>query len=41
MNPSRLFRASQIALIATAHYLARVMYALLRRGELWQEKVAA
>jgi transposase len=31
----------KIALIATAHYLARVMYALLRRGELWQEKVAA
>jgi transposase len=31
----------KIALIATAHYLARVMYALLRRGELWQESVAA
>lgn len=31
----------KIALIATAHYLARVMYALLKRGELWQEKVVA
>jgi transposase len=31
----------KIALIATAHYLARVMYALLRRDELWQESVAA
>ena len=31
----------KIAVVATAHYLARVMYALLRRGELWQEKVAA
>jgi transposase len=30
----------KIAVIATAHYLARVMYALLRRGELWQEKIA-
>jgi transposase len=30
----------KIALVATAHYMARVMYALLRRGELWQEKVA-
>jgi transposase len=31
----------KIAVVATAHYLARVMYALLRRGELWQEKVVA
>lgn len=31
----------KIAVIATAHYLARVMHALLRRGELWQESVAA
>jgi transposase len=31
----------KIALVATAHYLARVMYALLRRGELWQEKADA
>jgi transposase len=31
----------KIAVIATAHYLARVMYALLKRGELWQESVAA
>ena len=31
----------KIALIATAHYLARVMYALLKRGELWHESVAA
>jgi transposase len=31
----------KIAVVATAHYLARVMYALLRRGELWQESVAA
>jgi transposase len=31
----------KIAVIATAHYLARVMYALLKRGALWQESVAA
>jgi transposase len=31
----------KIAVIATAHYLARVMYALLKRGELWQESAAA
>ncbi len=28
----------KIALVATAHYLIRVMYALLRRGELWQKE---
>lgn len=27
----------KIAIVATAHYLARVMHALLKRGELWQE----
>jgi hypothetical protein len=27
----------KIAIVATAHYLARVMYGLLRRGELWME----
>src|SRR5581483_6105928 len=32
---------TKIALIATAHYLVRVMYALLKRGELWQESEAA
>jgi transposase len=31
----------KIAVVATAHYLLRVMHALLRRGELWQESVAA
>jgi transposase len=31
----------KIAVIATAHYPARVMYALLKRGELWQESAAA
>lgn len=27
----------KIAIVATAHYLARVMYGLLKRGELWME----
>ena len=31
----------KIAVIATAHYLARRDAALLRCGELWQEKIAA
>lgn len=31
---------TKIALVATAHYLVRVMYALLKHGTLWQEKVA-
>jgi hypothetical protein len=31
----------KIALVATAHYLVRVMYALLKHGTLWQETVAA
>ncbi len=30
----------KIALIATAHYLARVMHAMLRRGQAWQEKIS-
>src|SRR5262245_32506317 len=30
----------KIALVATAHYLVRVMWALLRRGTVWQEQVA-
>lgn len=34
-NPER----RKIALIATAHYLARVMQAMLRTGELWRESV--
>src|SRR5438067_1005026 len=29
----------KIALVATAHYLVRVMWALLKRGTLWEEKV--
>ena len=31
----------KIALVATAHYLVRVMYAMLRRGTLWQERIPA
>lgn len=31
----------KIALVATAHYLIRVMYALLKRGTQWQETIAA
>jgi transposase len=31
----------KIALVATAHYLVRVMWALLRRGTVWQEKMAS
>jgi hypothetical protein len=27
------------ALVATAHYLARVMLAMLKRGEFWQEEL--
>jgi transposase len=30
----------KIALVATAHYLVRVMWALLKRGTLWEEKRA-
>jgi hypothetical protein len=30
----------KIAVVATAHYLVRVMWALLRRGTVWQENVA-
>ena len=30
----------QIAVVATAHYLVRVMWALLKRGTVWQEDVA-
>jgi transposase len=31
----------KIALVATAHYLVRVMWALLKRGTVWQEKRAS
>src|SRR5262249_50814968 len=31
---------NKIALVATAHYLVRVMWALLKRGTVWQEKMA-
>ncbi|HUQ70196.1 MAG TPA: IS110 family transposase [Planctomycetaceae bacterium] len=31
----------KIAIVATAHYLVRVMYALLRHGTLWKETVQA
>lgn len=31
----------KIALVATAHYLVRVMWAMLRRGTVWQEQVTA
>jgi transposase len=30
----------KIALVATAHYLVRVMWGMLKRGTLWQEKTA-
>jgi transposase len=30
----------KIALVATAHYLVRVMWAMLRRGTVWQESLA-
>jgi transposase len=30
----------KIAVVATAHYLVRVMWALLKRGTVWQEKLA-
>jgi transposase len=30
----------KIALVATAHYLVRVMYAMLKHGTLWKEKIA-
>src|SRR5262249_46474106 len=30
----------KIALVATAHYLVRVMWALLKRGTLWEERRA-
>jgi len=30
----------KIALVATAHYLVRVMWALLKRGTTWEERVA-
>ena len=32
---------NKIALVATAHYLARVMWAMLRDGSLWNESVDA
>ena len=32
-DPQRM----NIALVATAHYLVRVMWAMLRHGTLWQE----
>jgi transposase len=31
---------TKIALVATAHYLVRVMWAMLRRGTVWQEDLA-
>jgi transposase len=31
----------KIALVATAHYLVRVMWAMLKRGTLWEEKAPA
>jgi transposase len=32
---------TKIALVATAHYLVRVLWALLRRGTVWEESPAA
>jgi len=34
-------RRKKIALVATAHYLVRVMWAMLKRGTLWEEKAPA
>ena len=31
----------KIALVATAHYLVRVMWAMLKRGTFWEENTAA
>jgi hypothetical protein len=31
----------KIALVATAHYLVRVMWALLKRGTAWEEGLTA
>ena len=31
----------KIAVVATAHYLARVMWAMLKHGTLWKETVTA
>jgi transposase len=31
----------KIALVATAHYLVRVMWALLKRGTVWEERTAS
>jgi hypothetical protein len=31
----------KIALVATAYYLVRVMWALLKRGTVWEEKLAS
>lgn len=31
---------TKIAIVATAHYLARVMWAMLRRGAVWEERMA-
>lgn len=30
----------KIALVATAHYLVRVMWAMLKRGTVWEENLA-
>ena len=31
----------KIAIVATAHYLVRVMWAMLKKGTAWKETVAA
>ncbi len=31
----------KIALVATAHYLVRVMWSMLKRGTFWEEKTAS
>lgn len=35
-NPQR----KKTALVATAHYLVRVMWAMLKRGTVWKENLA-
>jgi hypothetical protein len=40
VNHRRDPQRTKIALVATAHDLVRVMWALLKRGTVWEEKLA-
>jgi hypothetical protein len=37
---NRRLAHKKIALVSTAHYLVRVMWAMLKRGTVWEEKLA-